>query len=107
MSSLKCIWIMCFTLVCYVGPGASVVFTDPLEKKITGTIKQIQGDMIILENYEEFEPANEYINIPKWVKPGQRVKIGYYIQKEIQYYLEIVKEGQKLNTEVKLHKFKI
>ena len=62
----------------------------------SGTITQIDGDTITLNDYMKFVPANEHTKLPKWVKEGAKVKVGYYTQNKVHYYQEIAKPGRML-----------
>jgi hypothetical protein len=65
----------------------------------TGKITQIEGNIITLDHYKKFEPANERARVPEWAKKGTTVKVGYYSQNSINYYHEIGKPGRALEIE--------
>jgi hypothetical protein len=65
----------------------------------TGEITRIEGNIITLDHYKKFEPANERARVPEWAKKGTTVKVGYYFQNNINYYYEIGKPGSPLNIE--------
>ncbi len=65
----------------------------------TGKITRIKGDTITLDGYKKLEPANEHTRVPKWAKEGTDVKVGYYTQNRVHYYVEIGKPGKLLDTE--------
>jgi hypothetical protein len=65
----------------------------------SGEITKISGNTIVLNGYREFVPANEHARVPDWAKEGTKVKVGYYIQNEINYYQEIGRSGKLLKIE--------
>jgi hypothetical protein len=65
----------------------------------TGKITRIDGNIITLDHYKKFEPANERARVPEWAKKGTTVKVGYYSQNNINYYQEIGQPGSPLNIE--------
>jgi len=65
----------------------------------TGEITRIEGNTITLNGYKKFEPANERARLPEWASMGTTVKVGYYLQSNINYYHEIGKPGRMLNIE--------
>ena len=65
----------------------------------TGEITRIEGNIIILDGYKKFEPANERARVPEWAKKGTTVKVGYYSQNKINYYHEIGNPGRAMKIE--------
>ena len=65
----------------------------------TGKITRIDGNIITLDHYKKFEPANERARVPEWAKKGATVKVGYYSQNNINYYHEIGQPGSPLKIE--------
>ena len=65
----------------------------------TGKITRIDGNIITLDHYKKFEPANERARVPEWAKLGTTVKVGYYSHNNINYYHEIGKPGSPLEIE--------
>ena len=65
----------------------------------SGEITRIDGDTITLDGSRKFVPANEHTRLPKWLKEGTKVKVGYYTQNKVNYYQEIGKPGRMLEVE--------
>ena len=78
--------------------GAAPMYAAELNF-FTGKITTMNGDIITLNGYKTFEPANERAKVPKWAKQGTEVKVGYYNQNKINYYHEIGRPGRALEIE--------
>lgn len=65
----------------------------------TGEITRIEGNVLTLNGYKKFEPANERARVPEWAEKGTTVKVGYYNQNNVSYYHEIGKPGRMLEIE--------
>ena len=91
------IWTASILVWILVGAGPALGFDTRL-MVAKGKIRQIEGNTVILDSLSKYEPANERAQVPDWARPGVTVKIGYYSQKYIRYYFEIVKPGEKLKA---------
>ncbi len=58
----------------------------------TGILKEVSGNSMVLDSLETFVPSNEHAKIPLWAIPGIRVKVTYYVQKNVRYYIVIAKD---------------